>query len=69
MKAVVMKASDSYYSKIKYFKNLKSLLDFMEECGHDLILQKNWYSFDDKEIKAPGVKLPFNISTAKGFSI
>ena len=49
MKAVVMKASDSYYSKIKYFKNLKRLLDFMEECGHDLILQKNWYSFEDKE--------------------
>lgn len=49
MKAVVMKASDSYYSKIKYFKNLKSLLDFMEECDHDLILQNNWYSFEDKE--------------------
>lgn len=49
MKAVVMKASDSYGSKIKYFKNLKSLLDFMEECGHSIIIEKNWYSFDDKE--------------------
>lgn len=50
MKAVVMKASDSYYSKIKYFKNLKSLLDFVEECGKDgIILEKNWYSFEDKE--------------------
>ncbi len=52
MKAVVMKASDSCWSKIKYFKNLKSLLDFldfMEERGHDLILEKNWYSFEDKE--------------------
>lgn len=49
MKAVVMKASDSYYSKIKYFKNLKSLLDFVEECGHGIILEKNCYNFEDKE--------------------
>lgn len=49
MKAVVMKASDSYYSKIEYFKNLKSLLEFMEPYENGIILEKNWYSFDDKE--------------------
>lgn len=49
MKAVIMKASDSYWSKIKYFKNLKDLLEFMDSCGHGLILEKNCYDFNDKE--------------------
>ena len=49
MKAVITKASDSYYSTIKYFKNLKDLIEFMEQNKCGLILEKNWYTFEDDE--------------------
>ena len=48
MRAVILKASDDNYSKIKYFKDLNDLLDFLEENNCGLILEKNWCMFKEE---------------------
>lgn len=48
MRAVILKASDDKYSKIKYFKDLNDLLDFLEKNNCGLILEKNWCMFEQE---------------------
>lgn len=48
MRAVILKASDDNYSKIKYFRDLNDLLNFLEENNCGLILEKNWCMFDQE---------------------
>jgi hypothetical protein len=49
MKSVVTMASNDKYSKIKYFKTLKELLDFMDEVKHPLIVSRTFGEYGSKE--------------------
>ena len=48
MRAVILKASDDNYSKIKYFKDLNDLLNFLEEHNCGLILEENDCMFEQE---------------------
>ena len=41
MKFWIDKTSDYKYCQVKEFNTLQDLLDFMEECGEDIILSIN----------------------------
>lgn len=49
MKSVVTRASNDRCSKIKYFKTLKELLDFMDEVKHPLIISRTFGEYGSKE--------------------
>lgn len=51
MDFIIYKASDDYWYIYKHFSNIKEILTFMKESGHNLMIEENWlYKEDIKRI-------------------
>lgn len=46
MKVLVTKANSDYWYKIKEFNTMEDIQDFIKECHHSIIIEKNSYTYD-----------------------
>lgn len=58
MKLVVTKASDDYYTGFVDFYDIKELFDFIDQCGHDVVVSDRvdyLMNFDGNQYTMPGL--------------
>ena len=46
MNVLVTKANSDYWYKIKVFNTIEDIQNFIEECHHGIIIEKNPYTYD-----------------------
>ena len=76
MKVLVTKANSDYWYKIKSFNTMEDIQQFIKDCHHGIIIERNHYTDDDifefwDGMKAEDIPIikqcPLNITIYNGY--